>query len=287
MAISRFLITLALAGAGPISLAGQAGPAFEVASIRPAAELTPQSRAGLTITQRQARFVFLSLNDYIGIAYGVRLHQIAGPDWLASTRFDIAATMPEHAPADSLPAMMRTLLEERFKLRSHREQREFPVYGLEVLPDAKLEPVKEDAPLEEAFTVTSGPNASGGATVDLGQGSSLVLGNNRFAAKKVTMQTLADTLARFVDKPVVDMTKLAGRYDVAFDLSTQDFQAMMIRSAVAAGISLPPQAMQLLDQASPAAVPDALRAMGLSLAPRRAPLEVLVIDAIEKLPTDN
>ena len=126
-----------------------------------------------------------------------------------------------------------------------------------------------------------------GAAVDLGQGSSLILGNNRFEAKKVTMQTLADVLARFVDRPVVDGTGLEGRYDVAFEVSPDDFRAMMIRSALASGAALPPQLLQVLDRASPAAVPDALKPLGLSLIGRRAPIDVLVIDSIEKSPTDN
>lgn len=287
MAVSRRLSTLAFAAAAAATLAAQEPPRFEVASIRPSGELTQQSRGGLTITQRQARFSLLSLNDYIGIAFSVKLHQIAGPDWLAGARFEIAATIPENQPPEQLSAMLKALLEDRFTLRTHWESREFPVYGLEVLPSAKLEPVNVDAPTEGAFTVSSGPNGAGGATVDLGQGSSLMLGNNRFEAKKVTMATLADLLARFVDRPVVDMTKLEGRYDVAFGLTAEDFQAMMIRSAVAAGITLPPQALRLLETASLAAVPDALQSLGLSLQSRRAPLDVLVVDSIEKLPTDN
>jgi uncharacterized protein (TIGR03435 family) len=72
-----------------------------------------------------------------------------------------------------------------------------------------------------------------------------------------------------------------------FEVPPDDFMAMMIRSAVAAGVPMPPQALQLLDTASIAAVPDALKPLGLSLQPRRAPLEVLVIDSMEKLPTEN
>jgi uncharacterized protein (TIGR03435 family) len=287
MARSRHLLTLAFAAAAVTTLAGQAGPQFEVASIRPSGELSQQSKAGLTITLRQARFSLLSLNDYIGIAFGVKLHQIAGPDWLASTRFEIAATIPENSPPDSLSAMLRALLEDRFKLRTHRESREFPVYGLEVASGgSKLVRLPDEAPSDAPFTVSSGGDARG-AAVDLGQGSSLLLGNNRFDAKKVTMVTLADILARFVDRPVVDMTKLEGRYDVAFEVPPDDFIAMMIRSAVAAGAPMPPQALQRLDTASPAAVPDALKSLGLSLTGRRAPLEVLVIDSIERLPTEN
>lgn len=182
--------------------------------------------------------------------------------------------------------MLRSLLEDRFALRTHREKREFSVYGLEVTAAEKLVKVPEEKPTEGAFTVSGGGTASG-ASVDLGQGASLTLGNNRFDAKKVTMEMLADTLARFVDRPVVDMTKLEGRYDITFDVSEEDFRAMMLRAALASGSPLPPQALQLLDKASPAAVPDALKPLGLSLTGRRAPLEVLVIDSMNRLPTEN
>jgi uncharacterized protein (TIGR03435 family) len=287
MAVSRLVLILSIVAAAAATLAAQEPPRFEVASIRPSGELTQQSKGGLTITQRQARFSLLSLNDYIGIAFGVKVQQIAGPDWLASTRFEIAATIPENQPPEQVGAMVKALLEDRFKLRTHREHREFPVYGLEVVAGgSKLVRVPDAAPTDAPFTVSSGATP-GGAAVDLGQGSSLLLGNNRFEAKKVSMTTLADLLGRFVDRPVVDMTKLEGRYDVAFEVSPDDFVAMMIRSAVAAGIPLPPQALQRLETASLAAVPDAVKSLGLSLAARRAPLEVLVIDSIEKLPTEN
>jgi uncharacterized protein (TIGR03435 family) len=287
MTVSRRLLTFVFAAAAAATLAAQDSPRFEVASIRPSGELSQQSKGGLTITQRQARFSLLSLNDYIGIAFGLRLHQIAGPDWLASARFEIAATIPEDQPPDQLSGMLRALLEERFKLVTHRESREFPVYALEVAAGgSKLVKLPEDQPTDAPFTITS-EGTAGGAAVDLGNGSSLLLGNKRFEAKKVTMATLADLLGRFVDRPVVDMTTLEGRYDVTFEVQPDDFVAMMIRSAVAAGIPMPPQALQRLDTASPAAVPDALKSVGLSLNARRAPLEVLVIDSMEKLPTEN
>jgi uncharacterized protein (TIGR03435 family) len=90
----------------------------------------------------------------------------------------------------------------------------------------------------------------------------MTLGNNRFEAKKVTMVMLADTLSRFVDRPVVDMTNLEGRYDVTFELLPTDFMAMAVRASIASGVPLPPQAQQVLDASSPAAVGDALKASG-------------------------
>ncbi len=268
------------------SLTGQAGPQFEVASIRPTTDQRPAG-AGVQITQRLARFASLSMKDYLGIAYGVRMHQIVGPDWLGTARFEIAATMAETAPPNSIPAMLQALLEERFKLRVHREPRDYPVYALEVATGGLKLVQSDEAPLPAgAFTVSSSTTA-GVTSVDLGNGASMTLGNNRFEAKRVTMAMLADTLSRFVDRPVVNMSNVEGRHDVAFELQPVDFVAMAVRSSIASGVPLPPQAQQVLDASSPAAVGDALKASGLSLNPRRAPVEMLIVDSIERTPTDN
>ena len=64
------------------------------------------------------------------MAYRLKLYQISGPDWVGTDRFDVAATLPEGAQT---PDMMQRLLEERFQLSSHREQKDFPVYALEVV----------------------------------------------------------------------------------------------------------------------------------------------------------
>jgi uncharacterized protein (TIGR03435 family) len=226
------------------------------------------------------------LNDYIGIAHDVRIHQIVGPNWLGSARFEIVAKIPEGQSSRQLPEMMRTLLEERFRMRTHRESREFNVYALETKGSTLVRIPDETAP-EGPFTVMSGGDGAGAKVINLGNGDTLTLGNNRFDARKVTMATFADLLARFVDRPVVDMTKLEGRYNVAFEVAPEDFQAMMMRSTVAAGAALSPEALHLLDKASVAAVPDALERLGLFLRSRRAPLEVLVIDSVERTPTEN
>src|SRR3954464_15740051 len=115
-------VALALVVTLGIALPAAAQPAqFEVASIKPSPPEPPTpGTAGLRITLRQARFTFLSLKDYIGIAYGVRVYQIAAPDWIASARFEIIATMPEGVPGEQLSQMMRALLEDRFKMKTHR-----------------------------------------------------------------------------------------------------------------------------------------------------------------------
>ena len=137
--MTRYLLALLLLTGFAATAAAQALPQFEVASIHPSDAVPPAVTAGVRFTDQQARFVFLSLKDYIGIAYDVRIHQIVGPDWLGNTRFDITAKIPDGQKMDQLQPMLRALLEERFKLRTHRDSREFPVYGLEVAPgESKL-----------------------------------------------------------------------------------------------------------------------------------------------------
>ena len=262
-------------------------PHFEVASIKPSPAETPApgTPVGLRITEHQARFSYLSLKDYIGMGFGVRVYQIIAPEWISSARFEITATIPEDQQAKDVTKMMAALLEERFHMKSHRENREFPVYALEALPGFNLEPLTADAP-GGAFTVTStsGPN---GASVDLGDGASLEISSNRIEFKKATFAQLAGVVERFVDRPVVDQSKKAGRFNITLDLMPEDFQAAMIRSAVNAGVSLPAPALRLLDTASGAAVPDALKTLGISLDARKLPMEVLVIDSIDRMPTEN
>src|SRR5262245_58237841 len=108
-------------------------PAFEVASIRPAVDAPRQAVAAAgRIDGAQYRISGLTIKDYISIAYGLKLTQIAAPDWIATDRFDIWGTLPEGALPNQVPGMMQTLLEDRFELKAHREKKEFSVYALRI-----------------------------------------------------------------------------------------------------------------------------------------------------------
>jgi uncharacterized protein (TIGR03435 family) len=270
---------------------GQARKEFEVASIRPVAEQAlNQIKVGLQMDGSQVRISYLSLKDYISMAYELRLNQIVGPDWLASQRFDIAAKLPEGGKQADIGEMLQSLLADRFKLQSHRETKEFPVYALEVAKGGFK--VTESAPLPDAegdtgaLNISAGGNGAG-ATINFGRGSYFSLGPNGFEIKRLSMNLIADMLTRFLDRPVVDMTSLKGNYDLTLNLTPEDRTVMLIRSAVAAGIVLPPQALALLDIGSTASLTDAMKNVGLTLEPRRAPMEVLVVDQMEKTPTEN
>jgi len=268
---------------------------FEVASVRPSAAGAPQQgvSAGARIDGAQFRTSYLTLKDYVAMAYRVKLYQISGPDWIGTDRFDIAATLPDGTLPAQAPNMMQTLLEERFQLKFHREKKDFPIYALEIgrgglkmtenAPSAELEKVDPRAP--QAFT---GTGSNQGVSINLGRGSSFSFSNNKFEAKRLTMASLAGTLERFLDRPVVDMTDLKGNYDFSIDVTAEDYRAMLIRSAVVAGVVLPPDVLRVLDGASsPESLFDGLAKLGLRLEARKAPLDTLVIDAALRTPTEN
>ena len=104
--------------------------AFDVASIKSAPPLNPAAIAagkihiGMRVDGSQVDIGFMSLADLIRVAYNVKAFQITGPDWMSQQRFDVLAKMPEGATSDQVPAMLQTLLAERFKLEVRKESKE-------------------------------------------------------------------------------------------------------------------------------------------------------------------
>jgi uncharacterized protein (TIGR03435 family) len=295
-AIQTSLIAI-LASAAAFAQAPAPRPEFEVTSIRPSAPITSPadtSRIGVHIDGQRVNLTMLALTDLIQSAYNVKLHQISGPEWMAGARFDINAKLPGGNNEKQIQAMIQTLLEDRFGLKLHREMRDFPVYALTVaktglkMKESPPDPPAADGEKPKSFDVTA-TSSNNGTTINYGNGSYMTfdMNNSSFEGKKVPANALPDTLARFMDRPVIDMTGLKGNYDFTLKFDHDDFIAMMIRSAVAAGVVLPPEALKLLETSSGDSLPNALETLGLKLEPRKSPIEVLVIDHIEKSPTDN
>jgi uncharacterized protein (TIGR03435 family) len=292
MSINQIAVVILFFAAGLFPQTSR--PGFEVASIRPSIDASRQAVAAAgRVDGAQFRIAGLTFKDYISMAYGLKLNQISGPDWITTDRFDISATLPEGGLPDQVPSMMQTLLEDRFELKTHREKKDFPVYALTVaagglkmnpvLPDAEAE--KADVKAPQAFTRAG---SGRGISVNLGQGSSFNFADNKFVATKVTMAALAGMVERFLDRPVVDMTGANGSYNVSFDLAPEDYRVMLIRAAVAAGLVMSPDSLRVLDGSpSPASLYDGLAKFGLRLEARRAPLDVLVVDSARKTPTEN
>lgn len=265
---------------------------FEVASIRQTPEQPPaQISVGLRVDGAQVRYTYLSLKDYVSLAYNVRPNQIVAPDWLASQRFDISAKIPEGSQVTQVGEMLQNLLVDRFKIRFHREPKEFNVYAIAVaktgLKMKELPPDPENDRRPDGPVNISAGGSGAGAIINLGGGSFFGVGATAIEGKKVSMAVVADMLTRMLDRPVVDQTNLKGNYDLVVDLTPEDRNAMLIRSAVAAGVVLPPQALRLLDTGSTDSLAAGFQKVGLAFESRKLPLEVLVVDSMERTPTEN
>lgn len=275
------------------------GLEFEVASIKPTGPIIPgqtqQVSVGIHIDGQQFRASFLSLKELMAIGYGMRIYQIEAPDWVGSERYEINAKMPvleagRTMKEDEFSPMVRKLLDERFQIKSHRLSKDFPIYALVQLKDgikAKEDELDAIDPNNKDGLTVGGTGGAQGTAISLGRGATMSVGGNRIEAKKVSMLVLAETLARFMDKPVQDQTGLTKTYDVAIDLTAEDFQALMIRSAVMSGITLPPQALALMEKASGDSLHEALAKLGLKLEPKKVPMDMLIVDSLNRAPSEN
>jgi uncharacterized protein (TIGR03435 family) len=268
------------------------GQQFEVASIKSSSQSAQaQTSAGLHIDGSMVRYSALSLKLYLGMAYGLKHYQISAPDWMASERWDITAKLPDGSTAKQVPQMLQALLRDRFQMKMHRETKEQPVYGLIM---GKRELKLKEAPTERAGeepqernVAVGAPRSGAGATVSYGNGSSFTFADNKFEGRKLPMATIADALARFADRPVVDMTNLKGNYDFTMEFSPEDFRAMMVRASIAQGAAVSPEAVKLAESASGDTLFNAVARLGLKLEPWKAPIEMLVIDQALRMPTEN
>jgi uncharacterized protein (TIGR03435 family) len=294
-------------------------PTFEVASIRSAAQITPDMVAagklhvGMKIDAGKVDIGYFSLRELIPLAYDVKPFQLTGPDWLSAQRFDILAKLPEGATKEQVPAMLRALLEERFKLKAHRENKEQPVYSLEVAksgPKFKEAPAPTDAPKEPLgkadMVIGAGDqqvriNRTGsGASMVMSSGETgttkMTMGANgqmHMEMERITMAALAQALTPMLDRPVVDHTELKGAFTIALDLSLQDL--MQVARASGAGANLPaiggaPAGLApgfTASDPSGGSIIMRVQQLGLRLEKVKAPVETIVVDSVEKNPTDN
>jgi uncharacterized protein (TIGR03435 family) len=282
--------------------------AFDVASVKVATPdqakiMAGQQHIGLKVEGNRVDIGISSLSELIGMAYKVKYYQISGPDWLSPTgqRFDIIAKMPEGATKDQVPAMLQALLAERFKLTIHRSTKETQIYALiigknglkmkETLPDAPVVPAGDgpgqSAPAADTNMKVSGTPEKGMTATNTPVGTqtmTMVGGVMHVEASKMSMSLLVESLSRFVDHPVVDMTELKGNYHVALDISQEDMRNV----ARSVGAALPAGAAGAETASEPgSSILTSVQQLGLKLEARKAPLELIVIDHLEKTPTEN
>ncbi|MDE3195977.1 MAG: TIGR03435 family protein, partial [Acidobacteriota bacterium] len=210
---------------------------------------------------------------------------------LAGFVFTPAATLPAGSSQSQVRDMMKSMLFGRFGMKLHHESKDFPVYALVrgkgplKLEESPLDPETGDGPKGTVNVAASG--SRDGVSINMGRGAYFTFANDKLEARKLTAAAIAETLARFMDKPVVDQTGLTGTYNMTLNFTEEDYRAMLIRSAVNAGVSLPPQALRLMENASGDSLFSAIQEAGLKLEPRKAALDVLVIDSIARTPTEN
>ena len=257
---------MAIAALLTLGLRGQhvpARPAFELASIKPdnimqmSFDVVPR-RSGNRITMHNTQLAMV-----IAYAYGV-----ANPSWEVTGNlhlpdgwnfYDIEAIVSDAVSDDELPRMFQTLLEDRFKLKVHRETREMTAYELVV---AKGGPQLKRADTDREITLDGQPIEQGNSLSAYGaDGATHLLG------KSASMERLVYALSGRLNAPVLDRTGLTGPFDYNIVFSREDNPS---------------------DTGGPPALTTALQEeMGLRLEKKtRSSVDIIVVDHVEK-PTAN
>jgi uncharacterized protein (TIGR03435 family) len=236
-------------------------PEFEVASIRLSG---PKSERGSQSGPGSYSFHKANLDDLIAIAFHVEYRQMSSKVPLDKDSFDFDAKMAPGTTRDQMRLMLQAFLAERFHLKHHIETRDFTGYELVVAKGGPKLPAAGSAP-EHLEGYPDLPLTRPGITsVHTNSNGNLLI---RMRGRLRTTAELADWIQPPEDGPVADKTGLPGKYDFALEYGIER-----------AG-------------APPSDVPDLFTALqqqlGLQLLRKKIPLEVVVVDSIDKLPTEN
>lgn len=232
----------------PQMMAKDADPDWDVVSVKPS---DPDAKGDFfDVRGRHVIVENETVEAMVGMGYNVQASQIVGgPDWMRSAHFDVDGVpnidgQPNLAQGQS---MIRKLLEERFGLRLHREQREMAVFALTIAKQGpKLTPSKSDP--------NGNPDEGGGG------------GNIRESIfTNLSMHDLALilTLDRYVDRPIVDQTAIQGKYDFRLKWTVD-----LTKATTPDG---PPEFFTALQEQ-----------LGLKLQPTKAMADVLLIDQVHR-----
>jgi uncharacterized protein (TIGR03435 family) len=247
-------------------------PSFEVASVKPSPPPGPNRTMGRLVRGGPGStgpgaitFTNIDLFSLVTMAYGVNAYQLVGPGWLGATRFDITAKLPPGATREQYRLMLQNLLAERFKLAVHRDKKEGRVFDLAVAKNGPKLKESADDPAAAADDGSLQPPPSA-PRPPVGYNGPMALLCARCSIEQFTAR-----LAGLLGQPVSDATGLNGRYDIRLQYSL-------------AGLQTGPS----VDADVPATIFDALQEqLGLKLEPKRGMIDLLAIDHIEKVPTEN
>ncbi len=257
-----------------------AAPKFDVASIKLDTSGIPRHivrplPGGLRTENAPVRMLMQN-------AYGLQSYQIAGgPGWIDSAGYDIDAKAAGATDRRHVFAMLQSLLEDRFKLKAHRETKELPVYDLIAAKGGlKLPSPKEGACLSTASSNWAGGRLPppGGVQTPLppcGDISVMLLpGGARMQGGNVTMAEFIRVLSMALGSSVIDKTGFSGPFDVRLDFLPDE---------TTAALPAPPSPP---DEPKASILNAIQEQLGLKLEAAKGPVEVLVVDHVER-PTEN
>lgn len=282
----RIVLLVAMVIAAQSNPATQSAPPserFEVASVKPnrsgAINIGFDVLGGKRFTVNNA-----PLREIIRFAYDVDdTRLVGGPEWVGAERFDIVATAERDIPAwtpDGPPAvllsMVRSLLAERFHLATHTDTRDLPLYALVVArSDRKLGPKASVSTVDCSAASASRGNAGPALNTGEAPACGMRIGPGQMLLGGVPMSRFATVLAPFARRLVIDRTGLTGNYNLQLSWAPQGPRFG----------GPPPEGAPALPPADPngaslfASIQEQL---GLKLEPTRAPLDVVVIDRVER-----
>jgi uncharacterized protein (TIGR03435 family) len=245
----------------PVRMAANANPGFEVATVKP----SDPNRPGKLFTLKGQDVVTINttLSDLITMAYNLHAKQLTGaPAWLDSEKYDLTVRpdVPGQPSVDQMKTIIQKLVADRFQLKFHREKKDLAVYAITVGKTGEPKFKKSEADpngLPGLFFQGAGPG-----------------GGLSFNVTNATMAEVAGVLQGSVlDKPVVDQTGLAGKYDftVKFTPDATQMTGFGPRPPEVDNPDAPPDLFAAFE-----------RQLGLKLEGAKAPVDVLVIDKVEK-----
>jgi uncharacterized protein (TIGR03435 family) len=242
-------------------------PQFEVATVRPNnsgesnASIRIQPGGRLTATNQ-------TLRNLIRNAFNLQPYQmVGGPDWIESDRYDIVAKVADTdlddkgmIPGPQFMLRVQSFLEDRFKMVTRWETRDMPVYALVLVADGKLGPRLTIHGGECDRARGSAPPAPGSPSLNCGTRTNMTPTSAKVTGSGIRMETFARNLAGATGRYVVDKTGLPGSYDLEIEFTPD----------------------QSPDTTGPSLFTAMQEQLGLKLDSQRAPIEVLVIDRLEK-----
>jgi uncharacterized protein (TIGR03435 family) len=250
--------------------------AFEAASVRPSTILANgrygnYKWSGGPGTSDPNRMILenFDIRSLITKAYDIPMYRFSGPEWLFDIKLDVTAIIPAGTTNEQFLVMQQNLLATRLGLVVHREKKEMPIYELVIAKGGSK--LKEAAPPQGDIAWPAGPlkkDDDGFPVLPPGHTTyAFAMNHARLQGAGETMEHFVSTLTGQLSAPVVDVTGLTGKYDftlkwIAGNLRPEDDPGLSLESA------LPQQ-------------------LGLTLRHSKGQIEVLVVDHVEKTPTEN